>query len=135
MAETLGRLGSEKAWLVHGAGLDELTVAGENQVVELLEGAIRSFVVHPEAAGLPTAPVEAIAGGDAATNAAALLALLQGAPGAYRDTVVLNAAAGLIVAGRTADLRAGAAMAAQAIDSGAALRALERLRAATTQGL
>jgi anthranilate phosphoribosyltransferase len=131
MAEALARLGSEKAWVVHGAGLDELTVAGENHVVELADGAIRSFSVAPEDAGLPRAPIEAILGGDSTMNADALTALLQGTPGAYRDTVVLNAAAALIVAGRTGDLREGAALAAQAIDDGAAYQALERLRAAT----
>ncbi len=133
MAEALGRLGCEKAWLVHGAGLDELTVAGENHVVELSHGEIRNFTVAPEEAGLPRAPVEAISGGDAHTNAEAMTALLLGAPGAYRDTVVLNAAAGLIVAGRTGDLREGAVMAMQAIDEGAAHRALERLRLATAE--
>jgi anthranilate phosphoribosyltransferase len=135
MAETLGKLGCEKAWLVHGAGLDELTVAGENQVVELSHGILKSFIVTPEDAGLPRAPVEAIAGGDAETNARALTALLLGEPGAYRDTVVLNAAAGLIVAGRAGDLREGAMMAMQGIDDGAAFQALERLRVATAQGV
>lgn len=131
MAETLARLGTEKAWLVHGAGLDELTVAGESRVVELSGGVIRSFAVSPEDAGLPASPIEAISGGDAAMNAAAMTALLQGARGAYRDTVVLNASAALIVAGRTDDLREGAALAMQAIDDGLAYQALERLRAAT----
>ena len=133
MAEALSRLGCEKAWLVHGAGLDELTVAGENIVVELAYGAITGFTVTPEQAGLPRAPVEAIAGGDARTNADALTALLQGAPGAYRDTVVLNAAAGLIVAGRVGDLREGAALAIRALDGGAAYRALDLLRDATAE--
>ena len=131
MAETLARLGTEKAWLVHGAGLDELTVAGESQVVELSGGLIRSFAVRPEDAGLPYSPIEAISGGDAAMNAAAMTALLQGAHGAYRDTVVLNAAAALIVAGRTGGLREGAALAMRAIDEGLAYQALERLRTAT----
>ena len=135
MAEALGRLGSEKAWLVHGAGLDELTVAGENHVVELADGAISSFTVTPEQAGLPRAPVVAIAGGDPAVNAAALTALLLGAPGAYRDTVVLNAAAGLIVAGRADTIRDGAIMAMQAIDDGAAHQALERLKRATAEAV
>ena len=135
MAETLGRLGCEKAWLVHGVGLDELTVAGENHVVELSGGDIRTFTVTPEQAGLPRAPVEAIAGGDPAVNAAALTALLQGARGAYRDTVVLNAAAGLIVAGRADTIRDGAMLAMQAIDDGAAYQALERLRLATAQAV
>ena len=93
MAETLGRLGSETAWIVHGQGLDELTVAGENQVTAWQGGSLRRFTINPEDAGLPRAPVEAIRGGDAALNAATLQALLQGATGPYRDTVLLNAAA------------------------------------------
>jgi anthranilate phosphoribosyltransferase len=131
MAETLASLGSERCWLVHGQGLDELTVAGDNQVVELRDGSIRSFVLTPEDAGLSRSPVSAIRGGDAAENAAALLALLRGVDGPYRHTVLLNAAAGLIVAGREEDLRAGVARAARALDSGAALAALETLRRET----
>ena len=131
MAETLGRLGTEAAWIVHGDGLDELSLAGENQVVALEQGAIRTFTLRAEDAGLRPAPRDAIRGGEAAENAAALRALLEGAPGAYRDTVLLNAAAALIVAGRAADLRAGMAEATRAIDSGAALGALERLRRQT----
>ena len=131
MAETLGRLGAEHVWLVHGMGLDELTVAGPNQVAEFRAGQLRSFTLTPEEAGLARAPLSAIAGGDAAYNAAALLALLEGAPGAYRETVLLNAAAGFIVAGRTESLREGIAMAAQSLDSGAALAALAALRRET----
>ena len=128
MAETLGRLGTERCWLVHGQGLDELTLAGENQVVEMHRGRLRHFTVNAEEAGLSAAPVAAIRGGDAAVNAAALDALLRGAPGAYRDTVILNAAAALIVAGQADDLREGASRAARSIDLGAALAALETLR-------
>jgi anthranilate phosphoribosyltransferase len=131
MAETLGRLGTEHAWIVHGQGLDELTVAGENQIVEIREGAVRSFTLSPEDAGLPRAPIAAIGGGDAGFNAAALRALLEGARDPYRDTVVLNAAAALIVAGRTRDLREGVALADSILASGAALASLERLRRAT----
>lgn len=131
MAETLAALGTEAAWIVHGTGLDELTVAGENQVVELRDGAVRSFTVTPEDAGLDRAPIEAIRGGDPELNAAALLALLEGSPGAYRDTVLLNAAAALVVAGRADDLRQGAALADHAIASGAALAALQILRRET----
>ena len=131
MAETLHALGTRHAWLVHGQGLDELTVAGENQVVALDNGEVRAFVLTPEEAGLPRAPVSAIAGGDAAENAAALLALLQGAHSPYRDTVLLNSAAGLMVAGRAGHLREGAAAAAQAIDGGGALDRLDALRRAT----
>jgi anthranilate phosphoribosyltransferase len=131
MAEALGRLGTERAWLVHGQGLDELTLAGESQVVALEpDGSLRDFTVTPEDAGLARAPASALRGGDPAENAAALEALLRGAPGPYRDVVLLNAAASLIVAGRAADLREGAALAARAIDEGAALGVLTRLRAA-----
>jgi anthranilate phosphoribosyltransferase len=131
MAETLGALGTERCWLVHGEGLDELTVAGESQVVEFRHGTVRAFTVTPEDAGLPRAPVAAIRGGEAAVNAAALSALLRGAAGPYRDTVLLNAAAALIVADRAEDLRGGAVLAASSIDAGAALAALEILRRET----
>jgi anthranilate phosphoribosyltransferase len=132
MAETLARLGTERAWLVHGMGLDELTLAGPSQVVELRDGRLREFQVTPADAGLPYATAEALKGGDPAENAAALLALLEGAPGAYRDCVLMNAAAGLVVAGRVEDIRAGVPVAARAIDSGAALAVLSRLREAAT---
>lgn len=130
MAETLARLGTERAWLVHGMGLDELTLAGPSQVVELKDGTLTAFEVTPEDAGLPRAPVEALKGGDPAENAAALLALLEGAPGAYRDCVLLNAAAALIVAGRAQTLRDGVALATRSLDGRAALDVLRRLRAA-----
>ncbi|HEY2133776.1 MAG TPA: anthranilate phosphoribosyltransferase [Acetobacteraceae bacterium] len=131
MVETLQNLGSTHVWLVHGQGMDELCVAGENLVTTLHNGRIESFTVLPEDAGLPRAPVEAIRGGDATVNAAALEALLRGARGPYRDTVLLNAAAALIVAGRTGDLREGVAIAAGSLDGGAALAALDILRRET----
>jgi anthranilate phosphoribosyltransferase len=131
MAETLGRLGSETAWIVHGQGLDELTVAGENQVTAWQNGSLRRFTIAPEDAGLPRAPIEAIRGGDAALNAATLQALLQGATGPYRDTVLLNAAGALIVAARAGDLREGVKLAGRSIASGAALASLETLRRET----
>ena len=131
MAEALGRLGSEHAWLVHGQGLDELTTIGENQVAELKGGAVRCFTVSPEDAGLARSTLEDLRGGDAPANAAALEALLGGAHGAYRDTVLFNAAAGFIVAGRTAALREGVAMAAHSIDTGAARAALDALKRET----
>jgi anthranilate phosphoribosyltransferase len=132
MAETLARLGAEAAWVVHGQGLDEIALSGETHVVALEDGRIREFTVAPEDAGLERAPPEAIRGGEPAENAAALQALLQGARGAYRDIVLLNAAAALVVAGRAADLRSGAATAARAIDSGAASGVLARLQEATS---
>jgi anthranilate phosphoribosyltransferase len=128
MAETLAALGHEAAWIVHGMGLDELTVAGPNQVTALRGTKIASFVVEPEDAGFSRAPIEAIRGGDAAFNAAALESVLQGVPGPYRDTVLLNAAAALVVAGRAGDLRDGVSLASHSIASGAALAALETLR-------
>ncbi len=131
MAAALHRLGSERAWLVHGDGLDELTVCGPSDVVELRDGRTRRFTLTPEQAGLRRWPAEAIGGGLAEDNAAALLALLHGASGAYRDTVLFNAAAALVVAGRTHDLPTAAALAARAIDDGAAFEVLARLRRAT----
>ncbi len=128
MAETLAALGHEAAWIVHGMGLDELTVAGQNQVTALRDGRISSFLVEPEDAGLSRSPIEAIQGGDSDFNAAALSDLLRGIQGAYRDTVLLNAAAALIVADRAGDLREGVALASGSIASGAALAALETLR-------
>jgi anthranilate phosphoribosyltransferase/anthranilate synthase/phosphoribosyltransferase len=127
MAETLGALGTERAWLVHGQGLDELTLAGETLVCEWRDGALHRFTVTPEQAGLGRAPIAAIAGGDAASNARALRALLQGEKTAYRDTVLLNAAATLVIADRAGDLADGAAQAAGAIDSGRAQDILDTL--------
>ncbi len=131
MAEALAALGTERAWLVHGQGLDELTVAGDNDVVSLAGGVVEAFVLRPEQAGLPRAPIEAIRGGDSAANAAALLALLQGARGAYRDTVLLNAAAALVVAGVVDHVEDGVPRAASSLDEGHAMAALENLRRAT----
>lgn len=132
LAHVLRRLGSEAAWVVHGAdGLDELTTTGPSFVAELAGGEIRTFEVTPEHAGLAPADPAALKGGDAASNAEALRAVLAGSPGAYRDIVLLNSAAALKVAGKVTDLRAGADLARQAIDSGAAQAVLDRLVAIT----
>ena len=121
MAEVLRDLGSDAAWLVHGGdGTDEISIAGETHVAALDRGEVREFTTHPEEAGLPVHPFESIIGGEPAHNATELRKLLDGAPGAYRDAVLLNAAAALVVAGTAADLREGAARAAESIDSGAA---------------
>ena len=121
MAETLRALGSEKAWLVHGGdGSDELSISAASHVAALENGEIREFELHPAEAGLPTHPFEAIIGGTPAQNAVAFRALLNGSPGAYRDAVLLNAAAALMVADRVTDLADGVAMARASIDSGAA---------------
>jgi anthranilate phosphoribosyltransferase len=130
MAETLGALGAERVWVVHGCGTDELTLAGETEIAEWRDGALHLFTVTPEQAGLERAPLSAIAGGDAASNAAALAALLQGGKGAYRDTVVFNSAAALMVAGHADTLRQGACMAEAALDNGAAHTMLRRLQTA-----
>ncbi len=127
LAEVLGRLGAKRAWTVHGQGLDELTTTGVTEAAEWKDGAVRRFTVTPEDAGLPRADLADLRGGDPEENAAALRDLLDGAPGAYRDVVLLNAAAALVVADKAVDLREGAALAAETIDSGAARAALARL--------
>jgi anthranilate phosphoribosyltransferase len=134
LAEVLGRLGTERAWVVHGAdGLDEITTTGTTYVAELKDGAVETFEISPEVANLPFARPEDLKGGDAEHNAAALKAVLAGQASAFRDIVLLNAAAALVVAGRVDDLRSGVAVAAQAIDSGAAQATLEKLIAVTNQ--
>ncbi|WP_334194486.1 anthranilate phosphoribosyltransferase [Pararhodobacter sp.] len=122
MAEVLLALGSEKAWLVHGGdGTDELSIAAPSQVVALEGGRLRDFTVHPEDAGLPVHPFEDLLGGDPAENAAELKAVLSGGGrAAYRDAVLLNAAAALMVADRVSDLKEGVALAREALASGAA---------------
>lgn len=135
MAEVLGILGSERAWLVHGSdGTDELTITGVSWVADLgLDGQISEYELHPEEAGLPVHPFEAILGGDPAQNAAAFRELLSGAPGAYRDAVLLNSAAALVVAGHADTLRQGAEKAAESIDSGAARTKIEELAKITSE--
>jgi len=133
MAETLKELGSTSVWLVHGSdGTDEISICGPTDVAVLKDGRITGREVHPEEAGLPEHRFAEILGGTPAENAQAFRALLDGAPGAYRDAVLLNAAAALIVAGVAGDLRMGAEMAAESIDSGAAKRAVEALARVTS---
>jgi anthranilate phosphoribosyltransferase len=131
MAEVLGLLGAERAWVVHGGdGTDEISIAAPTEVAAWEDGGLRRFTLTPEMAGLPRHPFAAIRGGTPAENADALRALLDGAAGAYRDAVLLNAAAALVIAGRARDLAEGAVRAAESIDSGAArarLAALVRL--------
>ncbi|MBU2962166.1 anthranilate phosphoribosyltransferase [Citreicella sp. C3M06] len=133
MAETLGQLGSERAWLVHGSdGTDELAISGISWLAALEEdGTVREAEIHPEDAGLPVHPFEDIIGGTPAQNAVAFRALLNGAKTAYRDAVLLNAAAAIVVAGKAADLRAGVELARESIDSGAALGKVTALAEAT----
>jgi anthranilate phosphoribosyltransferase len=135
MAEVLGQLGSETAWVVHGSdGLDELTTTGPSYVAELHEGNVTSFEVTPEHAGLPYATDADLKGGDPATNALALNALLDGESGPYRDIVLYNSAAALFLAGKAKDLKDGVRLGAAAIDGGMARKTLQRLIATTNSG-
>ncbi|MEO0772593.1 MAG: anthranilate phosphoribosyltransferase [Pseudomonadota bacterium] len=134
MAETLAALGSEKAWLVHGSdGTDELTITGVSWVAALEDGAVSDKEIHPEDAGLPVHPFEAILGGTPEENGAAFRALLDGASGAYRDAVLLNAAAALVVADKVSTLPEGAEMAAESLDSGSAKAKIETLARITSE--
>jgi anthranilate phosphoribosyltransferase len=132
MARALGALGAVRAWTVHGGGMDELTTTAETEVAEWRDGGVRLFTVTPEAAGLPRAAVADLRGGDPAANAQALRAVLAGQAGAYRDIVLLNAAAALLIADKVETLRDGVVLAGEVIDSGRAKVALDRLIEATT---
>ena len=132
MAQTLGRLGAEAAWVVHGSdGLDEVTTTGPTRVAALKAGRVETFEIRPGDAGLAEARPEDLRGGDAETNAAALRAVLAGQAGPYRDIVLINAGAGLIVADKAGTLADGVALAARLIDDGRAQQALDRLVAIT----
>jgi anthranilate phosphoribosyltransferase len=133
LARVLGALGAERAWVVHGDGMDEMTTTGVNQVAEWRDGGIRLFNIAPEAVGLPRAGLDDLRGGDPHENAEALRALLNGERSAYRDVVLLNAAAAFLVAERVETLHEGIERAAWSIDEGRALSALETL-IAITQG-
>ena len=133
MAETLLSLGSEKAWLVHGSdGTDEITITGTTAVAVLENGKITGREVHPEDAGLPVHKFQDIIGGTPEENGAAFRRLLEGEKGAYRDAVLLNAAAALLIADKASDLKQGAALAAESIDSGKALKAIQTLAKVTS---
>jgi anthranilate phosphoribosyltransferase len=128
LAHVLKNLGSERALVVHGSdGLDEITTAGATSIASLENGRVRTFELSPEEAGLTKVRPEALRGGSTAENAAALHRVLNGEPGAYRDVVVLNAAAACMVAGRAEDLMEGVKLAGTSIDSGAAAGRLDRL--------
>jgi len=128
LAQVLKQLGTQSAWVVHGSdGLDELTLSGASMVAELKYGAVRRFEVTPEDAGLPRAPVESLKGQTPEVNASALVEALSGMENAYRNAVVYNAAAGLLIAGKVQDLKQGAAMAKEAIDSSRAHAVLKKL--------
>lgn len=127
MLASLRLHGSISSWVVHGQGLDELTTTGSSSVLELRDGGVRSFVVDPVELGLAPAIPEELVGGPPEVNAAAVRRVLAGDRGAHRDIVVLNAAAGLVVADVVPDLSSGIDRATQSIDSGSAARVLDRL--------
>jgi len=135
LAHVLQQLGTEKAWVVHGSdGLDEMTLTGPTYVAELNRGEISTFEVTPEDAGLGRAESSALKGADAESNATALRSLLDGQPSAFRDIVLLNASAALIVSGKASDLTEGAGLAAESIDGGQAKTALSAMVAITNEG-
>jgi len=128
MAKVLHQLGSEKAWVVHGSdGLDELTTTGPSFVAVLEKDQVSEIEIHPETYGLPRADPQALKGGTATENAAALRKLFEGETGAYRDIVLLNAGATLVVADKANDLQQAIEMAKEALESGKAMAKLELL--------
>jgi anthranilate phosphoribosyltransferase len=128
VAEVLAQLGSERAWVVHGSdGLDEITTTGATYVAELKGGRVTTFDILPEDVGFKRAAPQDLKGGDPEFNAKAIRDLLDGKPGPYRDVVVLNAGAALLVAGKAQSLKDGIALAAAIVDSRAARGALEGL--------
>ncbi|MDO9247382.1 MAG: anthranilate phosphoribosyltransferase [Phenylobacterium sp.] len=132
LARVLGALGSERAWVVHGGGMDEMTTTGETVVAEWRDGQARIFTITPEAVGLPRAALADLTGGAPSENAAALRALLDGETGAYRDIVLLNAAAAFLVGDKVETLRDGIDLARAVIDDGRAKTALTKLAAITS---
>ena len=130
VARTLGHLGAERAWVVHGSdGLDEISTTGYTKVSECIDGAVRTFYLHPADVGMPSVTVADLAGGTAAENAAMLEAMMNGERGPRRDIVLVNAGASLLIAGKAPDLAAGIRLAASAIDDGRAAATLAALRA------
>ena len=131
LARVLGALGAERAWTVHGSGMDEMTVTGPTMVCEWRDGGVRNFNITPDAVGLQKHSLDELTGGDPAVNAAALARMIDGEKGAYRDVVLLNAAAAFLVGGKVETLREGVELAAAVIDDGRARAALDGLVAAT----
>lgn len=134
IAKVLAELGSEKVWVVHGDGYDEMTITGTTYVAMLDNGSIVARDMSPTDFGLQVQPADAIAGGDAAFNAAALTRLLEGQPSAYRDMVLMNAASSLVIADKVGDVMEGMQIAARAIDDGSAMATLKKLIEVSNQG-
>jgi anthranilate phosphoribosyltransferase len=136
LARSLMLLGSERAWVVHGAdGIDEISTAGYTKISECRQGSVNTFYLHPADVGLPKASLSALKGGDPQENAQIIRRVLDGERGAPRDVVLLNAGAGLLIAGQAPTVQEGIARAARAIDSGDAAKTLDRLVAMSTEGL
>ena len=134
-AEALKQLGTSHAWIVHGAnGLDEMSTTGENQICALADGVISDFTLHPEELGIAVTSIDALKGGDADVNAAALRKVLDGETGPYRDIVLLNATAGLVATGHESDMKIALGRAQDSLDSGAARTALTKLIEITGTG-
>lgn len=134
IAHVLNDLGSTHAWVVHGDGMDEITVTAPTMVAELKDGKVTTFEITPEDAGVGTYSFDDIKGGDATYNAKALQRVLEGEKSAFRDVVLMNAGAGLLVAGMAENLKEGAQLAAVAIDSGKAVETLAKLVEVSNQG-
>ncbi len=134
MAETLGALGTDRAWLVHGSdGTDEISIAGPTYVAEWHDGELKEYEISPEDAGLPVHPFDDVLGGTPKENAVAFRNLLDGEKSAYRDAVLLNSAAALVISGMAQDLKAGVEMASDSIDSGAAKKKISALAKLTSE--
>ncbi len=134
LAQALGNLGAKHVFVVHGMdGLDEITITDRTSVSEFKDGTVKDYVIHPSDFGLTVGKAEDIRGGDAKENAAITIDILKGRKDARRDIVLLNAAAGLVASGKAPDLKEGIRLAAEAIDSGAAIRKLEQLKAFTNK--
>jgi anthranilate phosphoribosyltransferase len=135
VARSLALLGTERAWVVHGAdGLDEISTTGYTKVSECRDGAVNTFYVHPSDFGVPKVAPDTLRGGDAGDNAAIARQILDGQPGPARDIVLVNAAAALLVAGEVSTIGEGMARAREALDSGRAAAALDRLIALSGTG-
>jgi anthranilate phosphoribosyltransferase len=128
IARSLLLLGSERAWVVHGAdGIDEMSTAGYTKISECADGAVKTFYLHPTDVGLPKSPAGSLAGGDAVANARMIVRVLEGEQGPSRDVVLLNAGAALFIAGKATSIQDGMRLAAAAIDQREAKRTLDRL--------
>lgn len=133
-AKVLQQLGSEKVWVVHGQGFDEVTITGTTQVAALENGSVRAFEINPGDFGFDVEDEATIAGGDATANAKALRAVLAGEPSPYRNMVIMNAACSLVVADKCANLEEATELASTAIDSGDAAKTLDKLVEVSNQG-